>query len=292
MSTAPLNPRPQYASARACRLPGKSTNITSAIDPKMVNSGVCDPPSIAKLTAAAVGTTTAARNARRSASCSGSRARHRFSTWRNTAVVSVANDLELTELVTVWHRGEPAGVKGVKQLPRDPLQGIAVPRQSGLLVADQHVYAPRRERLGLPLVLQDLECRLVHDVEALLVHWGLHRIGLRVDRTPPPDRGFGAVRQRQPDLDEGVDASARVWFGTHRLHYLHGAGLHPVRDEFGGVGPPAGEVVIEGPGCDTETVADRGQLQAAVAQIGQHVEPGFEVNLPRHDARHGSTLVR
>jgi len=68
MRTAPLNPRPQYASARAGRLPGKSTNISSATDPKMVNSGVCDPPATAKLTAAATGNTIAARKARRSAS--------------------------------------------------------------------------------------------------------------------------------------------------------------------------------------------------------------------------------
>src|ERR1700738_1453631 len=101
-------------------------------------------------------------------------------------------------LVTVWHRGEPAGVERVEQLPRDPLQGIAVARQGGLLVADQHVYPPRREGLRLPLVLQDLECGLAHDVEALLVHRGLHGIDLRVDRTPHPDRGFGAMRERQP----------------------------------------------------------------------------------------------
>ena len=77
MSTAPLNPRPKYASARAGRLPGKSTNISSATDPKMVNSGVCEPPPTAKLTAAAMGSTIAARAARRSASNSGSRARIR-----------------------------------------------------------------------------------------------------------------------------------------------------------------------------------------------------------------------
>ena len=48
MRTAPLNPRPQYASPRAGRLPGKSTSISSATHPKMVNSGVCEPPPTAK----------------------------------------------------------------------------------------------------------------------------------------------------------------------------------------------------------------------------------------------------
>ena len=58
-----------------------------------------------------------------------------------------------------------------------------------------------------------------------------------------------------------------------------------------GVGRPAGEVVIEGAGRDAEPVAHLGQLQSAVAQIGQHVEAGLEVGLPRHDARHGGTLA-
>ena len=123
-------------------------------------------------------------------------------------------------LFTVWHRGEPPGVERVEQLSRDPLQRVGVALQRGLLVADQHVYAPRRERLRLPLVLQDLERRLLHDVEALLVHRGLHRVDLRVDRTPHPDGGLGAMRERQPDLDEGVDAPARVRLGTHRLDHL------------------------------------------------------------------------
>ena len=42
--------------------------ISSATDPKMANSGVCEPPPTAKLTAAAMGNTIAARKARRSAS--------------------------------------------------------------------------------------------------------------------------------------------------------------------------------------------------------------------------------
>src|ERR1700737_788497 len=104
-------------------------------------------------------------------------------------------------LVTVWHRGEPAGVERVEQLSRDPLQGIGVARQGGLLVADQHVHAPRRERLRLPLVLQDLECRLAHDVEALLVHCGLDLLDLRVDRTPDEDGGFRAIWQGHPPLE-------------------------------------------------------------------------------------------
>ena len=57
--------RARNASA-AGRLPGKS--LSQATDPKMVNNGVCEPPPTAKLTAAAMGSTMAARNARRSAS--------------------------------------------------------------------------------------------------------------------------------------------------------------------------------------------------------------------------------
>src|SRR5918995_5408408 len=94
MRTAPLNPRPPYASARAGLLPGKSTSISSATHPKMVNSGVCEPPPTAKLIAAAIGNTMPARAARRSASNSGSRARSRSNAYRNTAAVSVGKDLD------------------------------------------------------------------------------------------------------------------------------------------------------------------------------------------------------
>src|SRR5688500_4034632 len=94
MRIAPLQPRPPYASARAGRLPGKSTRISSATAPKMVNSGVCEPPPTAKATAAEIGSMTAARPARRSASNSGSRARIRSRTWRSTAAVSVGKDLD------------------------------------------------------------------------------------------------------------------------------------------------------------------------------------------------------
>ena len=44
MSTAPLKPSPAYASARFCRLPGKSASTISANDPNIVNSGVCEAP--------------------------------------------------------------------------------------------------------------------------------------------------------------------------------------------------------------------------------------------------------
>ena len=44
ISTAPLNPRPQYPSARTRRLPGKSTSPSSQIAPSKVNNAVCDSP--------------------------------------------------------------------------------------------------------------------------------------------------------------------------------------------------------------------------------------------------------
>ena len=67
-------------------LPGKSTTISSAIEPKMVNSGVCEPPPTVKLTAAAIGMTSAARRARRAASYSGSRFRMRPTARRHRFV--------------------------------------------------------------------------------------------------------------------------------------------------------------------------------------------------------------
>ncbi len=77
MSTKPLKPRPAYASARAGRLPGKSAMMSKATDPKMAYNGVCEPPPTANPTVAAIGSTTAARIARRNASCSGSFSRIR-----------------------------------------------------------------------------------------------------------------------------------------------------------------------------------------------------------------------
>ena len=44
ISTAPLNPRPQYAGARTRRLPGKSTSPSSQIAPSKVNNAVCERP--------------------------------------------------------------------------------------------------------------------------------------------------------------------------------------------------------------------------------------------------------
>ena len=73
MRMTPLTPRPPYANARAGRLPGKSTVISRATEPKIANNGVCEPLPMAKPDAAASGSTIAARTARRAASCSGSR---------------------------------------------------------------------------------------------------------------------------------------------------------------------------------------------------------------------------
>ncbi len=90
ISTAPLSPSPAYATARFCRLPGKSARTISAKEPKMVNSGVCEPPATAKLTAAASGTIIAARTARRSASRSGSRCRIRSAARRHTEDLAIS----------------------------------------------------------------------------------------------------------------------------------------------------------------------------------------------------------
>lgn len=84
ISTAPLNARPANARARAGRLPGKSAVISSDTAPKMLNSGVCEPPPTAKPIAAAIGSTTPARAARRSASYSGSRSRSRSAARRQS----------------------------------------------------------------------------------------------------------------------------------------------------------------------------------------------------------------
>ena len=103
-----------------------------------------------------------------------------------------------------------------------------------------------------------------------------------------PDRGFGAVRELQADLNQAVDPAARVGFAFQELDDQNRSLLHPVLEQLAGVGRPAREVVIERAGRDAETVAHLGQLQSAVAEIGQHVEAGFEVRLARNDARHGT----
>ncbi len=116
--------------------------------------------------------------------------------------------------------------------------------------------------------------------------WIVVHVG--VDRAPRADRGFGAVRKRETDLNQAVDSAARIRLVLHELDDQDGSLFHPVLDELAGVGRPAGEVVIEGPGGDAEAVAHLGQLQSAVAEVGQHVEAGLEVSLARNDARHGT----
>src|SRR4051794_21967611 len=137
MRMAPLNPSPQYASALAGRLPGKSTKISSATDPKMVNNGVCDPPATVKLTAAARGSTMAARSARRSASNSGSRARSRSNTCRNTAAVSVGKDLDPQDEYTDTDKQRD----GERLLPPPQLSSVHGEQGDQAEFGDQH---PRR----------------------------------------------------------------------------------------------------------------------------------------------------
>src|SRR5262245_154372 len=110
---------------------------------------------MAKLTAAATGTTTAARTARRSPSYSGSRSRTRSTARRRRPVGG---------LVIRGNGGESPVVQCVGELFGDPRQRRGVAREGGLLVADKEVDGPPREHLGLPVVLQDLPRRAVHDV--------------------------------------------------------------------------------------------------------------------------------
>ena len=126
-----------------------------------------------------------------------------------------------------------------------------------------------------------------HDVEALLVDVLLDGAHLRVDRTPHPDCGLGAVRQIQPDVDDRVDAPARIGVGPQLVHPFLGGLRHPVLDQRVGVGRPVLEVVVERAGRNSQPAADLGQLQPAVTEIGQYLQTRFEVRLPGHDGRHG-----
>jgi hypothetical protein len=44
--------------------------------------------------------------------------------------------------------------------------------------------------------------------------------------------------------------------------------------------------VVKRPAGDAQAAADLGQLQSAIAEVGQHVEACFEVGLARQTARH------
>ena len=68
-----VDAEPAVRQRPAGRLPGKSTVISRATEPKIANSGVCEPLPTAKPTAAASGSTIAARAARRARRARGSR---------------------------------------------------------------------------------------------------------------------------------------------------------------------------------------------------------------------------
>ena len=59
-------------------------------------------------------------------------------------------------------------------------------------------------------MVQELVSGLPEGVDTLPVHLLLDGAYLGVERTPHPEGGFGSVRQRQADVDDRVDAPARV----------------------------------------------------------------------------------
>ena len=189
------------------------------------------------------------------------------------------------DLLTV-HRGahrvvanlgtEPTRVERLEELPDDPSQTGGVRRQDRLLVSDEEVDRPRGEQFGLSLVVKDLQRRFADHVEALPVDGGLDLTHRRVDRTPHPDCGLGAVRKCQTGLDEAVDAAPGIGLGLHRRDDLNRRPLLPVGHQLLGVGGPVGEVVIEGSGRHAETLTHLGEFEAAVAQLGQGIEARFE----------------
>ncbi len=94
------------------------------------------------------------------------------------------------------------------------------------------------------------------------------------------------MRQREAGLDQRVDALARIGLGPDGLQDVNGHALTPVRDKLAGVGRPTGEVVVERTGRDAEPLTHLGQLQSAVAEVAQHIQPGIEIRLLRRDSPH------
>ena len=113
---------------------------------------------------------------------------------------------------------------------------------------------PSRRTARLPFIVQEFQCRLAQNPMAFVVDVHLDRMHIGVRATPGADRGFGAMGQIQPDIDDAVKAPSRIGFGSDPLHQPDGVGLPPVLHQLFRVRRPVVEVVVKRAAGDPEPV--------------------------------------